>query len=642
MEFRNHFGIKWGFVGLCLLLLISQSLVFGETPAREKYYTGCTPASEAQYASFPEAPDLRADFALPQKVDLTRQFPPPGNQGKQNSCVAWATAYAYKSFQENRKRHWGITTRDHQFSPAYVYNQINGGKNVPTKIDTALQLIVDQGVCSLKDMPYKAEDYTTKPNFTQRSKAAEYRGGSWIKFAQDESILDKIKQRLASQDAVVVNIPIGDNLYDLNRKNVSKVYDKVVNYKGKWHAICLIGYNDSFSRKVSGVFKFINSWGNKWGVQGYGYISYDFVIRLALHGYPSGKEIKKLGAYVMDAPTRKPRSTPVASSNQAGCQDILLSDNDEDLWHKSQNADGGWSEWELSGNDVTNIIADPAVGLNSDGRQEAFTIGPDGSLRHRWQTQPNGEWSNWESLGGVITADPDVCNNADGRLEVFARGTDNALWHIWQIKPNSGWSKWAPLGGEFIGKPAIGRNKDGRLEAFVIDPKGALQHIWQVKPNGSWSNWKSLGENQNLIGEPVVTNNADDRLEVFARGTDNALWHIWQTKPNNGWSKWVSLGGSFTDSPAVEQNKDRRLEAFGIGPDGALYHTWQIKPNGSWSDWTLLGGNLYGEPEVNNNKDGRLVVFVRGSDDAIWYSSQTASNSNVWSDWASLGGADLD
>jgi hypothetical protein len=82
-----------------------------------------------------------------------------------------------------------------------------------------------------------------------------------------------------------------------------------------------------------------------------------------------------------------------------------------------------------------------SVQQNADGRLEAFAVGTDNGLWHIWETTPNGGWSGWASLGGVITSEPTVGRNADGRLEVFARGTDNALWHIWQTAPSAGpWS----------------------------------------------------------------------------------------------------------------------------------------------------------------------------------------------------------
>src|SRR5205085_6303594 len=71
---------------------------------------------------------------LPASVDLSTKMPPPGNQGSQNSCVGWSIAYGMKSYQEKTARNWDVTSGDeinkqHVFSPAYIYNQINHGQD---------------------------------------------------------------------------------------------------------------------------------------------------------------------------------------------------------------------------------------------------------------------------------------------------------------------------------------------------------------------------------------------------------------------------------------------------------------------------------------------------------------------------------
>jgi hypothetical protein len=42
------------------------------------------------------------------------------------------------------------------------------------------------------------------------------------------------------------------------------------------------------------------------------------------------------------------------------------------------------------------------------------------------KTRDEGGWSEWESLGGVLTSGPDVSSWAAGRLDVFARGTNSS------------------------------------------------------------------------------------------------------------------------------------------------------------------------------------------------------------------------
>ncbi|SCZ61353.1 hypothetical protein SAMN02982990_01700, partial [Photorhabdus luminescens] len=74
---------------------------------------------------------------------------------------------------------------------------------------------------------------------------------------------------------------------------------------------------------------------------------------------------------------------------------------------------------------IVSVTNKPAVSRNLDGRLEVFVRGADNALWHIWQTAPNSDWSNWQSLGNTITSNPAVYANADGRLEVFARGADN-------------------------------------------------------------------------------------------------------------------------------------------------------------------------------------------------------------------------
>ncbi len=45
---------------------------------------------------------------------------------------------------------------------------------------------------------------------------------------------------------------------------------------------------------------------------------------------------------------------------------------------------------------------------------------------HKWW---DGDWSEWENLGGKLASAPSaVCKGPD-RIDIFARGTDNKLHH---------------------------------------------------------------------------------------------------------------------------------------------------------------------------------------------------------------------
>ncbi|GAB2886413.1 hypothetical protein GCM10027046_13450 [Uliginosibacterium flavum] len=215
-----------------------------------------------QYQAIPQRSTYGAGD-LPAAVDLTAKFPSPGSQGAQSSCVAWAVGYAVKSYQEALDHKWDVRT--HTFSPAYIYNQINRGFDQGSTFSDALNLLVSQGDALNEDMPYRANDWTTQPSQAAITSASHHLAKSWARILPGD-----VKAALASGTPVLIGVRVYPDLRQLNTKN--RIYD---NYSGTdegGHALVIIGYDDA-----QNAYKFLNSWGDTWGISGYGYISYDLV-----------------------------------------------------------------------------------------------------------------------------------------------------------------------------------------------------------------------------------------------------------------------------------------------------------------------------------------------------------------------------
>ena len=175
----------------------------------QQYATGCIPDSEDVlkdlqiYKDIPKA----ADENLPDYVDLESKMPLTGKSGgERGSCTAWAVAYAAKSYQENQEHSWvtnGWSTRT-EFSPAYLYNQINGGADRGSSITTAMRTIKEKGICSLYDMPYNENDYLTQPNTNQNEIASNFKGSTYYTIRGTE----EVKEELANGNPVVISIPV--------------------------------------------------------------------------------------------------------------------------------------------------------------------------------------------------------------------------------------------------------------------------------------------------------------------------------------------------------------------------------------------------------------------------------------------------
>lgn len=350
-----------------------------------------------------------------------------------------------------------------------------------------------------------------------------------------------------------------------------------------------------------------------------------------------------------------------------------------------------WSSWDELGappeSNPGRYLRDLVVGQNADGRLEIFASATvfdqanvrTGHLWHRWQTQPNGDWTNWSMFGGSDDKGTRLAvgQNQDGRLEVFRVGTDKDLWHRWQTQANGDWGEWvtfgSPPGTSFVGDVEVERNEDGRLEVFVSSDDATIWHRWQVEPNGKWSGWAWLERpgDSSSIKDIEVGKNPLGKLELFVLATNGNVWHQLQLVPlTNGWGQWVWFWIPFDESSITDielgTNSDGRLELFASASDGTLRHRWQV-PAGpptpgplptpstalvppsdyTWSEWTSLGSPpgmridkchraIGSERRLGSgrNADGRLEVFASAADGGVWHIWQQTGGS--WSGWVRL------
>lgn len=249
--------------------------------AKEK--TGNQSVSQAEYEKIPlyvPASKKGGRAANVASVDLSVDMPAVGDQGSQGSCVGWATAYAFRSYL-NYAETKQTYTDGAMFSPSFIYNQINGGKDEGSKITNALNLMVTQGVCTLKDMPYKSgnRDYLIQPTEEQKQKALTYKLAAW---GRTVIRTDYLQECLSQKLPVIVSLKVISDLVQPTQKISGEFIlnknDEPVSLSG--HAMVLVGYDDTRQ-----AFKLMNSWGKAWGNSGYIWLSYSVVSQLVTNAY---------------------------------------------------------------------------------------------------------------------------------------------------------------------------------------------------------------------------------------------------------------------------------------------------------------------------------------------------------------------
>lgn len=222
----------------------------------------------------------RTTVACP-SVDLTSKFPLPGQQGLQGSCVSWVSAYM-KTYYEAIENSWTLQEAAHITSPHYIFSQTHTSDEAgggASHFSDALELLVQQGAATLDICPYEPWNYygfLNTPTDAMRQQAFRFRNAGWSALpAQD---VTTIKSWLCNGSPVGLGIPVFPDLDNLNYLN--DTYNTFSGDFRGWHAVTLIGYDDSRQ-----AFKFINSWSQGWGVEGYGWISYDIISTYFLEAY---------------------------------------------------------------------------------------------------------------------------------------------------------------------------------------------------------------------------------------------------------------------------------------------------------------------------------------------------------------------
>jgi C1A family cysteine protease len=195
-------------------------------------------------------------------------LPPILNQGILGTCVANAFSYCVskqtnKQVNPSRLCLYAIC-RSIDYTPL---NQDDG-----TSIRSACQAIANYGVCQESVYPYTSS-YTALPSLTAFTSSKKFRQFTYLFISQD---LMSIKNSLRTYNSPII---FGIMIYSSfltetsSKTGIIPLPDKNKDTLLGGHCMTIVGYNDTTQMFTCG-----NSWGTNWGVKGYCYIPYKYLI----------------------------------------------------------------------------------------------------------------------------------------------------------------------------------------------------------------------------------------------------------------------------------------------------------------------------------------------------------------------------
>jgi hypothetical protein len=211
----------------------------------------------------------RVEFAgsglnLPSSHSLQQYAPAIGEQ-QEGSCVSWSMAYCALTIAKNLE---GALKPGQVFSARNLHSRLNAeSKNPPcndgASLLPALNLLANYG-CAFSDNSDECQ-YTPA--------TAEYDNRLYA-FDKLSLSAQNIKAALCMNYAVVIAVSSYSDGWHVSENLISGIWNG--NRGGRdWfggHAMCIIGYNDSIG---GGAFHVQNSWGSRWGADGYFWLRYE-------------------------------------------------------------------------------------------------------------------------------------------------------------------------------------------------------------------------------------------------------------------------------------------------------------------------------------------------------------------------------
>jgi glycoside hydrolase-like protein len=286
-----------------------------------------------------------------------------------------------------------------------------------------------------------------------------------------------------------------------------------------------------------------------------------------------------------------------------------------------------------------------AIAMNSNGGAEWFGRGANGTIRHAWQ-HPLGttNWTRTVAVGSSprnLVSNPAVTADHNGRLTLFAVDRDDLVIHAWQHQgaPND-WQWGGPAGagkaGKLAGDPSATQGTGGRVAVFIDNSRGAVLTTRQLAPddNTGWTHWTSIG---GACASSPVAETADGTVQVFCITRTHALAVTAQAA--GGWQRWRTVPGliRLTGVPAAAA-ADGTTEVFATTTSGQVYVARQASPGAAWTtaDGPPAAQQVHGSPAVTTWPGGGFAVFTQLAGGHVGYAVQPGPAAS-WSGWTSLG-----
>ncbi|PKM77844.1 MAG: hypothetical protein CVU90_05185 [Firmicutes bacterium HGW-Firmicutes-15] len=215
-------------------------------------------------------------------IDYRPNLPPVFDQEQRGSCVACASIWTIKAYEEIKQGDYPADG----LSAAFLYSLCKQNDGMPseegTQPKTAMKVLQKYGVCPENTMPYSTlTDLPAPlvPNVSGKAldAAAVFRIETYAQLCSSydlnrDQVLNAMRQALKREGPFMIALLVYDN-FEPDENNFLPLPEGSV--RGG-HAVGIVG--DLPNR---GCLILRNSWGADWGDKGYAYLPYEWISRMS-------------------------------------------------------------------------------------------------------------------------------------------------------------------------------------------------------------------------------------------------------------------------------------------------------------------------------------------------------------------------
>lgn len=260
------------------------------------FETASKSTTDADPLKFSRKPKSGSPVALPTVVDLRAWCSPIEDQGQIGSCTAQAGVGLLEYYE--RRFHGKFLNGSRLFLYKVTRNLLQWTGDTGAYLRTTMKAMAGFGVCPEQYLPYSdvktggngvpTDPFEREPSSFCYSFAGNYKSIKYYRLdpaaTPKATVLANIKNYVAAGFPCMFGFTVYGSIWQIG--TTGKIPYPAANESVQGgHAVVIVGYDDNIeivnpinNQKKKGAFLIRNSWGTGWGVGGYGYLPYAYVL----------------------------------------------------------------------------------------------------------------------------------------------------------------------------------------------------------------------------------------------------------------------------------------------------------------------------------------------------------------------------